>query len=341
MSNKLLIVRWVPRGQTDGHFSEHLQTLVKAAQIFDEYKILNLNKDNFSQSFLELSENLLDFSPHHVHFEWFHDFENYAITIDKLITNFQITWTAVASINHATRYGHYDSNLSQIMIALKNSKSLKGFMTWDLWINNFKPNNFPIFFAMRDYQDTESIEGQYDCCSLKSRNKQTIGVVGQLYGYRGSDKLIKYWIRRRSFNLYFAGRYFRSSHSRIVQLAVLILSRFKIGFFKLSWISDSKMLNHHIKHLDALYIDTKSYPQPSGICIRARQLNIPIIIEDADSYLRDMSREDKGIIITKLSECSMKELELEIERAKNFKTIYNFDEIDLINDIRDAWLANG
>lgn len=340
MSKKLLIVRWVPRGQSEGHFSEHLKTLIKAAQIFEEFRLLNLNKDNFPQSFLDLSDNMLDFSPDHVHFEWFHDFEKYAITIDKLLTSFQTTWTAVASINHAARYGHNDSNLSQTMISLSGSKSLKGFMTWDLWIDTFKPKNYPTFFTMRDYQEIDYVEDQVDCCSFKFQKKPIIGVVGQLYGYRGSEKLIKYWIKRRTFNLYLAGRYFRSSHSRFVQLAVLLLKNFKIGFFKLSWISDSKMLNHHIRHLDALYIDSKSYPQPSGICIRARQLNIPIIIEDADSYLRDMSHQDKGIIIIDLSECNKKELALEIKRAKSFETNYKFNETDLINDIRAAWLKN-
>jgi hypothetical protein len=338
LTQKILLVRWVSRGKTEGHFSEHLEHLEIAASNFDSSRILTLNKDEFGNSLITLVDQLIDFIPNHVHFDWLHDFEDYALTIDSLIAKFNVSWSSVASINHCSRQGHQNEKLNQIMLGLGNSDSLKCLFTWDLWVNDFKPAGYPRFLTIRDYQDQNVSNEFLECCSLRLDSKPIVGTIGQLYGYRGSQKLIAHWLRNRNFRIFLVGRYFANSHTLQTRFIIKCISILNLGFIKKSWIATSERLNHYIKHLDALYIDTKNYPQPSGIAIRARQLGIPLIIEDADSYLRDMSVLDKGIIVGNLHEYDINELKLLIKTAKKFDSPYKFSLEDLVSDLRRGWV---
>jgi hypothetical protein len=154
--------------------------------------------------------------------------------------------------------------------------------------------------ALPDFQDMTINQKEMPCCQFPFQNEPIVGVVGQLYGYRGVSKLLKYWIKNPHFKLLFAGSYDSRSISLFEKILLIVARSTKSVYWHPHWLPTSGDVNHLLNHLSALYIDTSRYSYPSGIANRARFFGIPVIIENENSYLRDQKLlyGDNGILFS-------------------------------------------
>jgi hypothetical protein len=92
-----------------------------------------------------------------------------------------------------------------------------------------------------------------------------------------------------------------------------------------------------MSHVDAIVIDTYSYPYPSGIVIRARQQGLPVIIANADSFLRDLSEIDPGIVILDLAKVSKKKLRDVLSSARSQQKFQGATREELQQRFIEVW----
>jgi hypothetical protein len=213
-----------------------------------------------------------------------------------------------------------------------------GIFVFDHYLLSRIPSTFPTLFALSDYQDNRIEELRDECCDWVSDKKRpVIGIVGQLYSYRGVSQLVKKFIHRPNFAVFLAGKYQPSSFKRKTRFIIWILSKTKKIYFEPEWISTSSKVNHKIKHLDAIYISSRTYRGSSGISHRARQLGVPVIIDDVDSYLRDEMREDGGIGFFHQHSKSSTYLKKYTDELAQIKRIKNATLDSQIDDFLRVW----
>jgi hypothetical protein len=164
----------------------------------------------------------------------------------------------------------------------------------NLLVAKFK-DTYPWLQHLPDYEPTELILNCEFCNDLNLSQKALVGVVGSLRGYRGSESLVKYWQKYKNFQIVLVGEYFPSTHSKKTRNAIKKLSKTRYNFTYLKKVQTDTQLNHFISHVDAIYLDSIQYPEPSGIASRALQMGKTIIIESGDSYLNDLLYEEPKI----------------------------------------------
>jgi hypothetical protein len=339
--SKILLVRWKHRGVKEGHFSENWEVVNSAARnSFDTCVNLDLNSDDFAIGLIELSVCLIKEKPDLTHFEWFHDFEKYSNLVAKIFESLDLKWVALGAATGVIRDGHTNEFLRSQLMNLAQSKNFKGLISWDYFLENRAGDELPKIFGIPDFQDSEvSHIHSAECKIFKNKKKIHIGVLGQLYAYRGSQLLVTSWLRNPIFRPFLIGDYQAWSHRKKIRILVKLLRVTGILGFSGTWIDGSSRLNHVISHADAVFVDTKNYPYPSGIVIRARQLGIPVIILNADSFLRDLSMIDPGIIVMELSKISKGKLREVLTDGKKLPRYDGATKNDLIKRFGVIWGA--
>lgn len=332
-------MRWVFRSQEEGHFSEHW-TLVNSAarESFDQVVNIDLFSEDRVESLTKLSQLLLLEKPDITHFEWFHDFEEIVESLADVFDSYQLKWISVAGVSSVLREGHQDEILRSKMLNLAKRKYLMGLMTWDYFLESRAHSKMPQIFGIPDFQDPEVASMHFPECKLFGDSQKIhIGVMGQLFNYRGSQELILAWCRNPVFRPFMIGQYQASSHPIGIRILIYILRKLRLLEFSGTWIKGSSALNHVLCHADAIFVDTTRYPFPSGIVIRSRQLGVPVIIKNADSFLRDLSQLDAGIVTIDLNRISKRELISLINKAKSQPKYKSASSFDLKAKIIDIW----
>jgi len=339
--SKILLVRWKHRGEQEGHFSENWELVNSAARnYFGECVNIDLNSDDFAIGLIQLTQCLSRERPDLTHFEWFHDFEKYSHLIASIFESFDLKWTTLGAATGVVRDGHSNEFLRSQLMGLAQSRCFAGLITWDYFLENRSGFKLPHIFGIPDFQDAEVNPNHCaECKIFKNKKKLHIGVLGQLYAYRGSHLLMTSWLRNPIFKPFMIGDYQASSHRKKIRVLIGFLRFTRVIGFSGTWIDGSSKLNHVISHADAVFIDTKSYPYPSGIVIRSRQLGVPVIIANADSFLRDLSASDSGIIVMDLSKVSKAKLREVISEAKRQPRLVGASRNDLMTRFGDIWRA--
>jgi hypothetical protein len=139
------------------------------------------------------------------------------------------------------------------------------------------------------------------------------------------------------FPVYLAGKYFSTSYSKLEQYLIKVGRLIGRIFLNPEWQDSDSELNHHLLHLDALIIDTKSYPQPSGIVTRARHFGIPVLIPNADSFLNDCAAEDLGISVIDFASTRGDTLLKILGELKSFPAVPSPTRTDSINSFLIGW----
>lgn len=337
--SKILLVRWKHRGDQDGHFSEHWALVNSAArESFDECVNLDLNSNDFAIGLIQLTQCLRKERPDLTHFEWFHDFETYSHLVAEIFESLNCKWVALGAATGVVREGHSNEFLRSQLMNLASCSNFAGLITWDYFLENRNGFKLPKIYGIPDFQDLEVNQNHMaECKIFENRKKIHIGVFGQLYAYRGSHLLVTSWVRNPIFRPFMIGDYKASSHRKRIRILIILLRLLKVIGFSGTWIKGSAELNHVISHADAVLVDTIKYPYPSGIVIRSRQLGIPVIIVNADSFLRDLSDFDPGIIILDLSKVSKSKLREILQKARSYPPISGASRTDLTNRIIDIW----
>jgi hypothetical protein len=101
---------------------------------------------------------------------------------------------------------------------------------------------------------------------------------------------------------------------------------------------DESLLNHLITHLDALYIDTSSYKEPSGIALKVLALGKKVVIENSDSFLNEAAKKLKNIII--INERTLATIDSQI-KSESFSGLNpSNSKLATLNSFSSTWLRN-
>jgi hypothetical protein len=166
-----------------------------------------------------------------------------------------------------------------------------------------------------------------------------IGVIGLLLGYRGSNRLLDYWSHNPVFNICLAGEYYPETHSLKNQATIENLKKDKKHILEMKYFDDELDLNHLLNHCDAIYFNTIEYPEPSGIALKALTLGKMVIIEEADSYLNDLSIECKQILTSKIISANPFKINKSIaETTPNANINVINDRLITLNSYQNFWM---
>lgn len=334
------LVRFEARPENVGHFAELFEVSKVAAKIkFTDIQVWNLKGTDTQEKFLHLLHLIAVNEIEHLHLEWIHDSVEFLVPLNELLSRFGITWTGTGAVSHILRGVNRDYLLSAALRELRFSTVLIGIFTWDSFLVERAPAEYPKLLELKDYQRiTINRNSKPGCCSWREKNpRPVLGVIGQLYSYRGVGILLERFMRFPREPILLAGSFPRNSYS-LKNLIILYLGKLtgKI-FLESSWIEDSKDLNHLLCHIDALVIDSAQYPQPSGIAVRARHFGIPVLIGKHDSYLGDLAKRDQGILKMDLSKTSPLDLKNIINRLKSCPPIKASTKSDQIDSFVVGW----
>ena len=264
----------------------------------------------------------------HVYFEWLHDIPNIR-ELDTRLHSIGLTWSVTASVSELWNSNQTDSLVFKMLSHLNDCKALGTVFVFDeLLIKKLNFRNIH-FTPIPQYENLELDSIKRRCCSLPNSSKITIGIVGQLYGYRGVNNLISIVSKNRSLRIFLWGqeRWQSVNPFKRFVLAFLIGKNQKFVFDK--HLTSDAELNHAFKHLDALYIDGTNYSSPSGIAVRARNFGLPVLVEEGESYLKAKSLIDSGIIVERFRRMSQKRIikAIEIGRVPNSQQyVSKFDQ---------------
>ncbi len=346
MGIQLMIVEWVAASERHGHFSSFHRMAVQAA-IKSNLRFVSVALIGKSEheKLLHLKELIELHKPSHIYFEWVHDFENLLLTVDNLVRENSATWTSTGSLGRAFRYQLHDLDLKAKNLFLLGRLALcykfqtfLGLSIFDEFLVLKYEKKFPWLKGLPDAEDWVLAPSCEFCLSTFNSTKPIIGIAGSLRGYRGSEKLVEIWNKSREFRLGLFGKYFPETHSLKINKLVLKQLKGSEHLLVLNEIEDSRLLNHYISHLDALYIDTERYPEPSGIAFRALRQGKTLIIEDADSYLNDLSESQGQIILSDILRRPRAELSDKISKVSVSKVPFNFpDESDVLRAYTELW----
>jgi hypothetical protein len=233
----------------------------------------------------------------HVHLEWIHDFSiNELKDFDQNAQKIGFTWSSHMAISQAVRNtkGSSKSEISKVYNSLKDFPNLKYIWTWDDEFHQYGLGHVSILSV----PDRPNLATESMLCSLCTISKQDqgvkwMGLSGQIYGYRGADLVISLANEYPDQHFLLAGKmYFESLSAK--SRRILAKSPKNLTVIDEYFPSDLE-LNHVIKHLSCLIIDTERYPEPSGIATRALAFGIPVLIHNKDSHLSYLSKKLLGI----------------------------------------------
>jgi len=211
---------------------------------------------------------------------------------------------------------------------------------WDGYaVHNLPANNIP-FVIIPDSQSVQTDNKEYFCCSWNSKgNSPTLGIVGQLYGYRGTSALIKLAARQPSLRYIFWGAGRWNTVKKRHRILLEILKRLNIVLVNDTFMPNEEKLNHIFQHLDALFLDGAQYPSPSGIVTRARHFGIPVLINSGMGYYHFNSKIDKGIRIIESQNITKNEICHEINEGKKFSNVETVNGYSQAKIFIDAWVG--
>jgi len=292
----LALVRFDQHPITHGHFETLLQSQLLQCEVDSlSYTFLDLSFGNIDQKLSQFRDKLDLYKVKHVYFEWLHDIPSIQ-EIDSILFERKISWSVLASVSEFWNLSNAGHKSLERMKHLSNAVQLKNVFVWDKYIiEEIGFSSIP-FTVVNDFQDTTLDELRYGCCDWVNKAKRPlIGVVGQLYGYRGVTNVIRIALTRPnlSFILWGSGRW--SSVKKIDKFLLSKVIPKRRLFVSDDYKSTDSELNHVFKHIDALYIDGSRYPNPSGIVTRARHFGIPTLVESGLGYYSVESKNDKGI----------------------------------------------
>lgn len=302
---KITLLR-MQKDSSVGHFVEWSTRFENAAESYGcKFEVVYFSDIDLHDGAKGLIDKLLNLKIEHLFIEWFHDVYPGQNELIEFFRQRNIEWSCLAALSSVYRMPlaprkieHPNEVVRRDLERAFSISKLKAVFTFDKFLLD-RNEDLP-FLPLPDFQDLEISGSTIGCCRFCKSKRPIIGLLGQLYGYRGVTSLIKYWLRNPRLKLFFAGKYDQNYLASSEKFALRFGIFAKSIFFHPSWLTSSGEVNHCISHLDALYIDTSMYPYPSGIAQRARSLGIPIIIENTDSYLRDrkMIDGDTGIFFS-------------------------------------------
>ena len=337
MKKSVAFVRFISHDATAGHFeSLRLSQAKVAASSGVNLHFWDFSESSPNEAFEKISRLARQFSISHIYCEWLHDIADIR-EFDFLIGKLEIDWSVLASISEIWNTKQ-DSFFQKQICHLQESLNLSAVFIWDRYAVHNIPNNKIPFVVIPDSQSVETNSKNYSCCSWNTRsNVPTIGIVGQLYGYRGTSALIQMAARHKELRYIFWGVGRWSTISIRHRFMLKILQKLNVVYVNDSFKSDDEELNHGFKHLDAVFLDGAQYPNPSGIITRARHFGIPVLINSGSGFYKSHSKIDKGIRMIDLQKITQTEICDEITEGKKFASVATVSEFEQAKIFIGVW----
>lgn len=306
---RIAIVNW--KGvNPHGHFQEYLNLFQKFISDFqgEETLILNLETKADTIKRLDLLRHFIEeYSIEHIFFPWFHDIQDCWSEIDQAIGS-KVTYSGLGALSHAVRKSKGISsrvskkNANLLIKNLDKYAKAIGCLTWDPKVHNLygEKLNLELLPDVQDLSQGEIPEYIQDL--FANSNSKRIGLLGQLYVYRGIQYLYSLAKRNPNYNFFAIGErrnfglglkklYDNFFWKRLISLPNVYVHS--------SYIPKSSDLNAVISSMDLIVLDTRSYPNPSGIVTRARAFGVPTILSSKNSALFDLFEGDDGLHLLK------------------------------------------
>lgn len=316
------IVRFVYPRNRDGHFIElsHVEKevcLKLSGQVFE----LIITSVESNDVILQIKNFVLKNNLRSIHFDWLHDVSSYLLEIASILKELGVSWTSTASLGRAIRTPNAQSRIDfESIKLLEKLKYLKAnYSKFRIFIFDerlvIKFSKELPFLVFLPFPFESEMDSKCNYCSVNSK-RPLVALVGSIFGYKGSEQLVKYWLNSKAFRLGLVGSYHDYSHSHLVRDAIKNAEKDPNNLIILKRVPMTSTLNHYLSHADAIYIDTRDYPEPSGIAERALTFGVPIIIENADSNLRDLSLSHNGFMSAEILTASFENLTTAIHAKK-------------------------
>ena len=333
----ITFVRLAPYMESSGHFNTLLRNQLDGCSTAGiEIRFEDLSPYPHDVQIEMLLSKVDVTKTRHVYFEWLHDISNIE-KLDKGLLSKGLTWSVTASISELWNTDKRESRVFKMLSQLNDCKSLRTVFVFDeLLINDLNFNK--IFFTpIPQYESMELDTILRACCSRSTSSKVTIGIVGQLYGYRGVNNLISIVSKNRNLGIFLWGQAKWESVDPLKRFILFRLIQKKRKYILDRHLANDAELNHAFTHLDAIYIDGASYPSPSGIAVRARNLGVPILLEEGNSYLKAKSTIDAGIITGRFTIMSERKIINSIRYGKSFNSRQSISKFDQQNVFLKVW----
>jgi hypothetical protein len=298
------IVNWQGVRQ-HGHFLEYLELFESAVETHNEFRTETCNMPPQAENSLKISllkEFILRNKIDHIFFPWFHDIQDEWSMVDAAIPK-TLTYSGLAALSHAYRgsknYATLISieNSSKVLDGLKTHPRAIGCLTWDPLV--IKKNEGRKFFSLLpDFQDLNLGTVPSEVQSMLENESLKLGLMGQLFSYRGFSYLISLAIRNPRVKFYAIGKrhlVFSGFRRHYEQLLWKIMQLLPNVFIYDNYIDEGRNLNSIIASMDVVLLDTRNYPASSGIVIRSRGLGVPVFLSNWDSALFDLLKGDSGL----------------------------------------------
>lgn len=279
----------------EGHFETwrpiFIESMRNNFEVF-QFQIFPVNAERINQLIFFLKENQINL----VFFEWLHDFTlEEMLLFDGILEIHKIKWCVHADVSTFFRKSNhifYKNPAMNIAAYLKHTKSLISVSSWDTFLCREIAffDSIPLF-GLSDFQEVDTKLDLSDCKKIESKRLK-IGLVGQLYDYRGALDIIEWARSNPELDFVLAGVAKETTKKQLKDGSLRLISNLRVDD---RFLPDDFAIDSAILGLDILYISTKTYPVSSGIAMRARHMGIEVLIDDSDSFLRDMSSIDFGI----------------------------------------------
>ena len=333
----------------EGHFQDWRETLEVATSSLPNTLFHTLNLTDLQVDFTTSLRNSLvaikseyPNSKIHIHHEWAHDLSFMEINqISSVLAEFDVTWSTHVATSQALRRktGAAHRRISELMSILSQQTNLVNLWTWDTEFHNFRFKGKTLL----GLEDRQATKVDLETCVIcrdnavspsynKISHRGLIGLVGQLYGYRGVDLVVNLALFNPDRKFLLAGKLMPES-LKISSYVNLVEKPLPNIILRDEYFEKSESLNHILCHLSALVIDTKRYPEPSGIATRALVFGVQVLINDMDSHLGYLSTNEPLIRLIKKK----------FMRGYDLKNYGNSDNIERrsLNNDRDVLVKIG
>ena len=280
-----------------GHFQSWRELCVSALAT---KKTFFLDFKSFEVMVHDIENDYMKYHGQHLHLEWIHDLsQSQIIKFDLLANKYDFKWSSHMAISQALRNceGSSKKTIKTLFDSLLTLKKLTAIWSWDTQFDRRIYGNFQIL-GVPDFQP---LDLQPITCSLCDHGSglgkkfKGAGLVGQLFGYRGVDLIVSMAQKQKDRNFLLLGKQYADTFKPKTRR--FLNSKPSNLILIDEYFETDNELNHAINHLSCLIIDTRRYPEPSGIALRALGFGIPILIHDQDSYLKYLSPHFPGIHI--------------------------------------------
>lgn len=204
-----------------------------------------------------------------------------------------IPWSGIGVLSALGRNIKTDSydHESRLLDLVEKNTFCKNLLLWDSYIVDSKISSKSIFIP-----DIENIKQSENPPNISKIDHRKIGLVGQLWGYRGVDLLIQIIACNPDVSGLLSGVLKQDSLSNEA-LEYIKHKPLNLTINNKFYETDCEV-NSEISKLGALVIDGEKYPCPSGIALRAMSLGRCVISSRGSSWINDVINEyNCGLIV--------------------------------------------